>query len=197
MNKLHRSTPSPIDKEYKKTINEKIILYLGRLTYQKGPDYFIKAAKKALEYRQDIRFVIAGNGDMMPWLMEEINYWGLGQYFYFTGFLNDELVERLFRISDIYILPSVSEPFGIAPLEALYYGVPVILSKTSGVSEVLHNVLKVDFWDIDEMANKILALVDYDPLRQHLMKGVSEELPLINWEEASKKIFNIYQTLTR
>ncbi|MEK9657439.1 MAG: glycosyltransferase [bacterium] len=182
---------------FKKRISEKIILYLGRLTFQKGPDYFIKAARRVLDYRRDVRFVIAGSGDMMPWLMEQVTYWGLGDYFYFTGFLNDALVERLFCTSDVYVLPSVSEPFGIAPLEALYYGVPVVLSKTSGVSEVLNHVLKVDFWDVDDMANKMLALVDYQPLRQHLMCGVSDELPKINWELATQKIFDLYTKLVR
>ena len=190
-------TSNVLYQPFEKKINETLVLYLGRLTYQKGPDYFIKAAKKVLECKKDIRFVIAGNGDMMPWLMEEVNYWGLGEYFYFTGFLNDELVEHLFKISDMYVLPSVSEPFGIAPLEALYYGVPVILSKSSGVSEVLNHVLKVDFWDINEMANKILALAKYKPLKKHLMHQSKKELPNINWDVASKKIFKIYQQLTR
>eukprot|EP01047_Picozoa_sp_COSAG01_P000199 COSAG01_NODE_3_length_63519_cov_1591.007663_17_plen_457_part_00 len=185
-----------LKKEQKKS-TEKIVLYLGRLTFQKGPDYFIRAAKRILEHRRDLKFVIAGSGDMMPWLMQQVNEWGLGDHFYFTGFLNDDLVARLFRMSDVYILPSVSEPFGIAPLEALYYGVPVVLSKSSGVSEVLDHVLKVDFWDIDDMANKMMALLDYAPLRDFLMKGVSEELPGINWEVASQKIFNIYQRVTR
>ena len=177
----------------KKTVKEKIVLYLGRLTFQKGPDYFIRSAKRVLERRKDIRFVVAGSGDMMPWLVEQVNKWGLGDHFYFTGFLNDVLVEKLFRISDVYVMPSVSEPFGIAPLEALYYGVPVVLSKTSGVSEVLDHVLKVDFWDIDEMANKILAILDYSALKSHLMKGVEAELPSISWEDASEKIFKIYK----
>ena len=181
----------------KKTVKEKIVLYLGRLTFQKGPDYFIRSAKRVLEKRKDIRFVVAGSGDMMPWLVEQVNEWGLGDHFYFTGFLNDVLVERLFRISDVYVMPSVSEPFGIAPLEALYYGVPVVLSKSSGVSEVLDHVLKVDFWDIDEMANKMLAILDYPALRKHLMKGVEAELPTINWDDASKKIFKIYKQVNK
>jgi len=149
--------------------HEKIVLFLGRLTMQKGPDYFLRAARKVIEKYKDVRFVIAGSGDMFARCLEEaVADPKLRSHVTFTGFLRGADVDRIFSMADLYVMPSVSEPFGIAPLEALSHNVPVIISKQSGVSEVLTHVLKVDFWDTDEMANKILAVLRHAPLQKAL-----------------------------
>src|SRR6185436_11063838 len=132
---------------------DKIVLFLGRITMQKGPEYFVRAAARVLEKIENVRFVMAGSGDMAVRMIEEAAHLGIGHRFTFTGFLRGRDVDRVFQMADCYVMPSVSEPFGIAPLEAMRNDVPVIISKQSGVSEVLTHALKVDFWDIDEMAN--------------------------------------------
>src|SRR5208282_766409 len=137
--------------------DEKIVLFLGRITMQKGPEYFLAAAKKVLEVMDNVKFVMAGSGDMIRRTIEMAAALGIGHKVLFTGFLRGTDVEKVFKMADLYVMPSVSEPFGIAPLEAMSHDVPVIISKQSGVSEVLGHALKVDFWDIDEMANKIIA----------------------------------------
>jgi glycosyltransferase involved in cell wall biosynthesis len=146
--------------------DEKIVLFLGRITMQKGPEYFLLAAKKVLEVMDNVKFVMAGSGDMMGRIIEMAAAMGIGHKVLFTGFLQGEDVQKVFEMADLYVMPSVSEPFGIAPLEALNNDVPVLISKQSGVAEVLTHALKVDFWDIKEMANKILAVLRYPPLHQ-------------------------------
>ncbi|MGH7215403.1 MAG: glycosyltransferase, partial [Tepidisphaeraceae bacterium] len=162
----------PFDEEkYKIHKDEKIVLFLGRITMQKGPEYFLAAAKKVLEVMENVKFVMAGSGDMIRRTIEMAAAMGIGHKVLFTGFLRGNDVEKVFKMADLYVMPSVSEPFGIAPLEAMSHDVPVIISKQSGVSEVLTHALKVDFWDINEMANKIIAVLKHPPLastlRQH------------------------------
>ncbi|GAH90104.1 unnamed protein product, partial [marine sediment metagenome] len=144
--------------------DERIVLFLGRITMQKGPEYFLQAAKKVLDVMDNVKFVMAGAGDMMHRAVEMAAELGIGQKVLFTGFLHGEDVQKIYKMADLYVMPSVSEPFGIAPLEALDNDVPVIISKQSGVSEVLMHALKVDFWDVDEIANKIIAVLKYPPL---------------------------------
>jgi len=141
--------------------NEKIVLFLGRITMQKGPEYFLRAAKKVLEVMDNVKFVMAGSGDLMYRAVEMAAELGIGQKVLFTGFLQGKEVQKIYEMADLYVMPSVSEPFGIAPLEALNNDVPVIISKQSGVSEVLMHALKVDFWDINEIANKIIAVLKH------------------------------------
>ncbi|MDD5306707.1 MAG: glycosyltransferase family 4 protein [Deltaproteobacteria bacterium] len=174
---------------------EKVVLFLGRITFQKGPDYFIEAAAKVLGVRKDVRFVMAGSGDMAPRMIERVGQLRLGKYIHFTGFLTGADVERMYLSSDIYVMPSVSEPFGISPLEAMRFDVPVIISKQSGVSEILRHALKVDFWDIDDMASKILALLDHSALRDELVAQGSRELESIQWEKAGQRLTEIYGRL--
>ncbi|MHC4436967.1 MAG: glycosyltransferase, partial [Planctomycetota bacterium] len=145
--------------------DEKIVLFLGRITMQKGPEYFLQAAKKVLELMDNVKFVMAGSGDMMHRAVEMAAELGIGQKVLFTGFLRGEDVQKIYKMADLYVMPSVSEPFGIAPLEALDNDVPVIISKQSGVSEVLMHALKVDFWDVNEIANKVVAVLKYPPLQ--------------------------------
>ncbi len=175
--------------------NEKIVLFLGRVTMQKGPEYFLRAAKKVVEKFGNVRFVMAGSGDMITQCIREAADLKLGRYVTFTGFLRGNDVARIFSMADLYVMPSVSEPFGIAPLEALSHNVPVIISKQSGVSEVLTHVLKVDFWDVDEMANKILAVLRHAPLQRTLRQHGHIELRKLSWKDSALKLERIYRTL--
>jgi glycogen synthase len=172
--------------------DEKIVLFLGRITMQKGPEYFLGAAKKVLDIMDNVKFVMAGSGDMMNRSIEQAARLGIGQKVLFTGFLRGDEVERVYRMADLYVMPSVSEPFGIAPLEALNNDVPVIISRQSGVSEVLKHVLKVDFWDIDEMANKIVAVLKYPPLQTALKQHGNYEVRKLRWDESAKRCLQVY-----
>ncbi|GJQ30281.1 MAG: hypothetical protein HBSAPP03_21650 [Phycisphaerae bacterium] len=172
---------------------DKIVLFLGRITMQKGPEYFIAAAKRVLEKVQDVKFVLAGSGDMALRMIELAAGMGIGHKVLFTGFLRGRDVDRVFRMADCYVMPSVSEPFGIAALEAISHDVPVILSKTSGASEVLTHVLKVDFWDIDEMANKIIAVLRHPPLSQTLRQHGAMDLHRLTWDGAAERCVMSYQ----
>jgi glycosyltransferase involved in cell wall biosynthesis len=171
---------------------DRIVLFLGRITMQKGPEYFIRAAKRVLEKEPNAKFVVAGSGDMAIRMIEEAAYLGIGSRVLFTGFLRGRDVDRIYRMADVYVMPSVSEPFGIAPLEAMRNDVPVIISKQSGVSEVLTHALKVDFWDIDEMANKIVAVLRHPPLGQTLREHGSFELRRLTWDGAAQRCVRVY-----
>ncbi len=172
--------------------DEKIVLFLGRITMQKGPEYFLQAAKKVLEVAPNTKFVMAGSGDMMHKIIEMSAALGIGDKVLFTGFLRGKDVERVYKMADLYVMPSVSEPFGIAPLEALNHDVPVLISKQSGVSEVLTHVLKVDFWDIESMANKIIAVLRYQPLQMTLRKHGNFEARKLKWIDAARKCAKLY-----
>jgi glycogen synthase len=184
---------SPAQVSIKKS--EKVVLFLGRITMQKGPEYFLQAAKKVLEIEENVKFVMAGSGDMMYQAIEMAAQLGIGHKVLFTGFLRGDDVRRVFRMADLYVMPSVSEPFGIAPLEALDNDVPVIISKQSGVSEVLNHVLKVDFWDVTEMANKIAAVLRYPPLQMTLRSHGNFEVRRLRWKDAARHCLSIYEQL--
>ncbi len=171
---------------------DKIVLFLGRITMQKGPEYFIAAAKRVLEKFSDVKFVVAGSGDMALRMIELAANMGIGHKVLFTGFLRGQDIERVYGMADCYVMPSVSEPFGIAALEAIHHDVPVIVSKTSGVAEVLTHVLKVDFWDIDEMANKIVAVLRHPPLGATLREHGAFELRRLTWDGAAEKCVESY-----
>ncbi len=175
--------------------DEKIVLFLGRITMQKGPEYFLAAAKKVLEVMDNVKFVMAGSGDLLPRAVEMAAELGIGHKVLFTGFLHGEDVQRIYRMADLYVMPSVSEPFGIAPLEALGNEVPVIISKQSGVSEVLTHALKVDFWDVDEMANKIIAVLKYPPLGITLRHHGNFEVRKLRWKDAAAHCAEVYQEM--
>ncbi len=173
--------------------DEKIVLFLGRITMQKGPEYFLQAARKVLEVMDNVKFVMAGSGDMMYRAVELAAQLGIGGKVLFTGFLRGGDVRRIYQMADLYVMPSVSEPFGIAPLEALDNDVPVIISKQSGVSEVLRHALKVDFWDINEMANKIVAVLKYPPLQMTLRNHGNFEVRKLRWRDAARSCLRVYQ----
>ena len=174
---------------------DQLVLYFGRITLQKGPEYFISAAKRVLEIMPNVKFVVAGSGDLAERMIRMAAEMGIGHKVLFTGFLRGKDIEKVFSIADLYVMPSVSEPFGIAPLEAMSHDVPVLISKRSGVSEVLSHALKVDFWDIDDMANKIIAVLRHSPLSKALRDGGRFELQRITWEGAARKCEQIYNEL--
>lgn len=179
----------------KKGFDEKVVTFLGRITMQKGPEFFIEAAYKVLKRMDNVRFVMAGSGDMMNKMIERAASLGIMDRFHFTGFLRGDAVFRMFNYSDVYIMPSVSEPFGISPLEAMQSGVPVIISKQSGVSEILKHAIKIDFWDIDKMANAIYALLNYPSLAQTIGENGLKEANSLRWEESAKHVYNVYRSV--
>lgn len=180
-----------------KTVPEPIVLFLGRVTFQKGPDYFLEAAARVVRVEPFVKFVISGSGDMLPRMIERAARLGLARHVHFTGFLRGAEVERMYAMADIYVMPSVSEPFGISPLEAMALDVPVIVSRQSGVSEVLVNALKVDFWDVQEMANKILALLRYPALREQLSTEGREEVRRLRWDQRARAVVDVYKEVLR
>ena len=173
---------------------EKIVLFLGRITMQKGPEYFLAAAKKVASVMDNVKFVMAGSGDMMHRAVEMAAEFGIGHKVLFTGFLRGDDVKSIYQMADLYVMPSVSEPFGIAPLEALDHDVPVIISKQSGVSEVLTHALKVDFWDVNEMANKMVAVLKYPPLHTTLREHGNFEVRKICWADSARRCAEIYES---
>jgi len=175
--------------------NSKIVLFLGRVTFQKGPDYFIEAAVKVLKAVPGAVFVMAGTGDMLPDMIEKVARLRMGLSFRFTGFLGGDEVERIYLMSDVFVMPSVSEPFGITPLEAMARGIPVIISKQSGVSEIVRHALKVDFWDVNELADGIISLLTKPALVREMTKKAGEELEYIHWKGTAGKIMDVYRRL--
>ena len=178
-----------------RAVKDKVVTFLGRITYQKGPDYFVEAAAKVLQRVSDVRFVMAGSGDLMNHVVRRVAQLGIADRFHFTGFLKGGEVQRMFRLSDVYVMPSVSEPFGISPLEAMRSGVPVIISRQSGVAEVLDYAIKVNYWDVDALADAIYGLLTYPALgRMFASKGL-EEVTGLNWTNAAAKIKTVYETV--
>ena len=176
-------------------VRDKVVTFLGRITFQKGPEYFIEAAAKVLKRTKHVRFVMAGSGDMMNRCIRQVARLGISDRFHFTGFLRGTDVQKMFALSDAYIMPSVSEPFGISPLEAMRSNVPAIISNQSGASEVLRYAFKVDFWDVDAMADDIYALLNYPALSAFSARCGFEEVNQLKWNNAAAKLKNIYETV--
>ena len=194
-NAVSRSEADRVYAVPERCAHEKRVLFMGRVTFQKGPEYFVEAAKLVLGRIPDVRFVMAGSGDMLPNMVRRVAQLRIGSHFHFTGFLKDEEVDRMYAMSDLYVMPSVSEPFGIAPLEAMAYDVPVLISRQSGVAEVVRNAIKVDFWDIREMANKICAILSYPFLAAEEVRNCREELKTIRWENVADRLNAVYEQL--
>ena len=186
---------SIIKSDVRKKVPEKIVTFLGRITFQKGPEYFVEAAKKVIDRDPNVRFVMAGSGDLLNKMIERVAELGMGTKFHFTGFLKGKDVDDMYAISDVYVMPSVSEPFGIAPLEAVRHNTPVIISKQSGVAEVLRNAIKVDFWDVDAMADAIFGLLHYESISKMFKELGSEELKKLKWEHVAAKLVTVYDKL--
>ena len=176
-------------------VKEKVVTFLGRITFQKGPEYFIEAAAKVLKRTKNVRFVMAGSGDMMNRAIRQVARLGISDRFHFTGFLRGADVQKMFALSDVYIMPSVSEPFGISPLEAMRTGVPSIISRQSGAAEVLKYAFKVDFWDVDAMANDIYALLNYPALASFAAKEGYDEVNDLKWNGATAKLKKVYESV--
>ena len=176
-------------------VDDKIVTFLGRITYQKGPDYFVEAAAKVLKKVPNVRFVMAGSGDMMNHVIRRVARLGIADRFHFTGFLRGEDVHKMFQLSDVYVMPSVSEPFGISPLEAMRSNVPVIISKQSGVAEVLDYAVKVDYWDVDALADAIYGLIQYPALAGMFASKGLEEVTNLKWNDAAAKIKTVYEAV--
>ncbi|MCI0565978.1 glycosyltransferase family 4 protein [bacterium] len=172
-----------------------IVLFAGRITLQKGPDYFVKAARRVFDVEPNVYFVVAGSGDMERQMMQEAAYMGLGSRFIFAGFLRGTELDAVYKIADLYVMPSVSEPFGITPLESLAQGTPVLISKQSGVSEVLRHSLRADFWDIDDIADKIVSALRHPPLHSTLAENGMREIRDLTWENAAQKVAATYRTI--
>jgi len=179
----------------KKSFNDKIVTFLGRITLQKGPEYFIEAAYKVLQVMENVQFVRAGSGDMTEKMMKRAASLKITDRFHFTGFLKGAEVFNMLNLSDLYIMPSVSEPFGISPLEAMQSNVPVIISKQSGVAEILTHAVKTDFWDIDEMADAIYGILNYPALARMFIKKGKEEVIKLKWDKSARHVRDIYYSV--
>jgi len=171
---------------------DKVVLFLGRITMQKGPEYFLQAARKVLDKMDNVKFVMAGDGDMLYRMIELAAELDIGHQVLFTRFLRGDDVDKAYRMADLYVMPSVSEPFGIAPLEAVQHNVPVLISKQSGIAETFRNALKVDFWDINEMADKMIAVLRHPPLQQMLRSEGHKEALRFRWEDSAARMNEIY-----
>jgi glycogen(starch) synthase len=178
-----------------KGYNEKVVTFLGRITMQKGPEYFIEVARKVLQKMDNVRFVMAGSGDMMVRMIWHAASLRIMDKFHFTGFLRGDDVYRMFSLTDVYVMPSVSEPFGISPLEAMQSNVPVIISNQSGVSEILKHAIKVNFWDIDAMADAIYGILNYGALSEMFKKYGKEEVDNLKWENSARQVREVYHSI--
>jgi glycogen synthase len=171
----------------------KSILFLGRLTSQKGPFYFLQAAKKVLEKRKDVNFIVCGEGEKMVDMVNMAVKMGIMKNMIFTGFLSEEDVLKAYATADVYVMPSVSEPYGITALEAAASGTPVIVSKNAGVAEQMVHCFKVDFWDTHEMANMILSLLKYNVLKDCMRKNCYKEVESFGWDKVAEKTLCVYR----
>ncbi|MDD4635986.1 MAG: glycosyltransferase family 4 protein [Bacteroidales bacterium] len=192
----------PVSKEIQNIIpnknpKEKVVTFLGRITMQKGPEYFVEAAARVLERSKNIRFVMAGSGDKMVEMIDLAARRKISDRFHFTGFLKGKQVYEMLKSSDVYVMPSVSEPFGISPLEAMQVSVPTIISKQSGCAEILMNAIKLDYWDIDGMADAIYSICTYPDMAEFLQKEGKNEVDNIKWEYAGNRVRAIYEKVLR
>jgi len=195
---VHNAVEPIEDREILKmdrSINDKIVTFLGRVTLQKGPEYFIEAANLVLQKMKNVRFVMAGSGDMLNRMIGRVAALKIGDRFHFTGFLKGDDVHHMFSLSDVYVMPSISEPFGISPLEAMQSDVPVIISRQSGVSEILQHAIKVDFWDTHAMADAIYGILKYEGLPNMFKKNARIEVDNLKWEHAAEKVKDVYLSL--
>ena len=183
--------------EVERGVKEKVVTFLGRITYQKGPEYFIEAANKVLKRYPNVRFVMAGSGDMMNRSIRRVAKLKIATKFHFTGFLRGQDVQKMFAHSDVYVMPSVSEPFGISPLEAMQCSVPSIISKQSGCAEILEKCIKTDYWDIHAMADAIYSICTYPAMYEYLRDEGKKEVDEIKWENVGYKVRGIYDEVIK
>ncbi len=179
----------------KRSTKEKVVTFLGRITMQKGCEYFVEAAALVLSKTKNIRFVMAGSGDMMNAMIQLVAKYNIADHFHFTGFMRGNEVYEMFKASDVYVMPSVSEPFGISPLEAMQCGVPSVISKQSGCAEILNHAIKVNYWDIEAMADAIYSLTQYTDYHAFIKKEGIKEVNALTWEQAGLKVRSIYNNI--
>ncbi|GHT23122.1 4-alpha-glucanotransferase [Bacteroidia bacterium] len=194
-NAVEPMSPTITAIQSKKGTKDKVVTFLGRITMQKGPEYFVEAAARVLSKTKNVRFVMAGNGDMMNQMIRLAAQRGISDRFHFTGFMKGTQVYEVLKSSDVYVMPSVSEPFGISPLEAMQCGVPTIISKQSGCAEILEKAIKTDYWDIDAMADAMYSIITYPAMYEYLKVEGKNEVDQITWEKAGLKVRNIYNQL--
>ncbi len=183
--------------EMPRNSKEKVVTFLGRITMQKGPEYFVEVAAQVLRKTNNVRFVMAGSGDMMNKMIRLAAERDIADKFQFTGFLRGKQVYEMLKSSDVYMMPSVSEPFGISPLEAMQVGVPSIISKQSGCAEILNNVVKTDYWDVDAMADAVYSIITYPAMYTHMKEEGIREVNEIKWEYAGQKVIDIYRKVMK
>jgi len=183
------------NRDFKINKKDKIILFLGRITIQKGPDWFVYLAKRILDYDPNYKFIVVGSGDMEGKIIEKAAELNLADKISFTGFLRGPELDQIYQMADLYVMPSISEPFGITPLEAMRNNTPCLISKQSGVSEVLHHCLKADFWDINKMADQIISILKYPEGYQHLKENTAQEIKKFNWDEPAQKCLSLYKKI--
>jgi glycosyltransferase involved in cell wall biosynthesis len=188
-----KSTPAPV---LSSRLGSHYITFLGRITHQKGPLYFVEAARRVHEQFPEAHFIVAGSGDQLPIMIERIAQLRLSDKFHFTGFLKGDDIDRIWAMSSVYVMPSVSEPFGIAPLEAIQAGVPVIISNQAGVAEVMPHAIKADFWNTEGLAESICNVLRFKSLANTLKKNGAEQIQGITWDKAAKKLTALYYELT-
>ena len=181
------------EQRFRKGVDEKIVTFLGRITMQKGPEYFIEAANLVLKKMRNVRFVMAGSGDLMNQMIQHVADLGISDHFHFTGFLKGNDVNQMLRMTDVFVMPSVSEPFGIVPLEAMQFNVPVIISNQSGVAEILENAIKLNFWDTYAMADAIYGLLNYGALSSHFKKEGKQEVENMEWVNSASAVTDVYK----
>jgi glycosyltransferase involved in cell wall biosynthesis len=178
-----------------KGTKDKVVTFLGRITMQKGPEYFVEAAARVLKKTDNVRFVMAGNGDMLNQMIRLTAQRNIPDKFHFTGFMKGKQVYEVLKSSDVYVMPSVSEPFGISPLEAMQCGVPTIISKQSGCAEILEKTIKTDYWDIEAMADAMYSIITYPSMAEYLKTEGKDEVNRITWEKAGLKVRKIYDQI--
>jgi glycosyltransferase involved in cell wall biosynthesis len=183
------------EKRFHKGVNEKIVTFLGRITMQKGPEYFIEAARLVLKKMNNVRFVMAGSGDLMNPMIARVAELGISDHFHFTGFLKGNDVIQMLRMTDVFVMPSVSEPFGIVPLEAMQFNVPVIISNQSGVAEIIENAIKIDFWDTYAMADAIYGILNYKSLAKHFKREGKQEVENLEWVNSASAVTDVYKSV--
>ncbi len=176
-----------------KKTDDHLVLFVGRITVQKGPDYFMEAAKKVLAYEPKTKFIVVGDGDLLPQIIQQSIDLGISDKVSFNGWFEKQAVFNALKWADVFVMPSVSEPFGLVALEALKNGTPVIVSKQSGVAEIVEHCLKVDFWDTDELANKIVNVVRHPVLRQELKENGTKEVEQFTLDKPAQQVMDIYE----
>jgi glycosyltransferase involved in cell wall biosynthesis len=177
----------------KKPFKEKLVVFVGRLTRQKGPSNLVDIASKVIHSSPGVRFAVVGKGDQTEEMIDKSSAFRIGDHFHLTGFQKTENVHYLLSMADAYCMPSVSEPFGLSAVEAVQFGVPCVISKQSGVAEVLHGAMKFDYWDTDRAAGYLINVLNDDILRDKIVSDAYNDLKHINWESSAEKVIGIYE----